>query len=136
MKSFKTYVTEKNKPTNPKLWAASIAAAKSKFDVYPSAYANAWASKHYKSKGGGYECRERHLTAVYLLSLIITIAIFFLFFFFFNRRRHGEIPTSAFPVSVLIMKTIMLALFTKRVGGRRCRLRWSRQLGGNRSKHY
>ena len=55
MKSFKTYITEKNKPTNPKLWAASIAAAKSKFDVYPSAYANAWASKHYKSKGGGWK---------------------------------------------------------------------------------
>jgi len=55
MKSFKTYVTEKNKPTNPKLWAASIAAAKSKFDVYPSAYANAWASKNYKSKGGGWK---------------------------------------------------------------------------------
>ena len=55
MKSFKNYITEKNKPTNPKLWAASIAAAKSKFDVYPSAYANAWASKHYKSKGGSWK---------------------------------------------------------------------------------
>ena len=54
MKSFSTYLQEKNKPTNPKLWASSIAAAKSKFDVYPSAYANAWASKHYKSKGGGW----------------------------------------------------------------------------------
>ena len=29
-------------------------AAKKKFDVYPSAYANAWASKWYKSKGGGW----------------------------------------------------------------------------------
>ena len=55
MKSFKTFIAEKNVPTNPKLWAASIAAAKSKFDVYPSAYANAWASKHYKSKGGGWK---------------------------------------------------------------------------------
>jgi hypothetical protein len=54
MKSFSTYLQEKNKPTNPKLWASSIAAAKSKFDVYPSAYANAWASKNYKSKGGGW----------------------------------------------------------------------------------
>lgn len=44
----------KNAPTNPKLWAASKAAAKAKFDVYPSAYANGWAAKHYKSKGGGW----------------------------------------------------------------------------------
>ena len=58
MKSFNQYLEEKNKPTNPKLWAASIAAAKSKFDVYPSAYANAWASKHYKSKGGGWSKSE------------------------------------------------------------------------------
>ena len=26
--------------------------AKQKFDVYPSAYANGWAAKWYKSKGG------------------------------------------------------------------------------------
>ena len=30
------------------------AAAKKKFDVYPSAYANAWAAKWYKSHGGGW----------------------------------------------------------------------------------
>ena len=35
---------EKNKPTNPELWSRAIAQAKSKFDVYPSAYANGWAS--------------------------------------------------------------------------------------------
>jgi len=46
---------EKNKPTNPELWSRAIAQAKSKFDVYPSAYANGWASKWYKSKGGGWE---------------------------------------------------------------------------------
>jgi hypothetical protein len=48
-------LNEKNKPTNPALWAKSISAAKSKFEVYPSAYANAWASKHYKAAGGGWE---------------------------------------------------------------------------------
>ncbi len=42
----------KAKPTNPALWSKSKAAAKRKFKVYPSAYANAWAAKHYKSKGG------------------------------------------------------------------------------------
>jgi len=47
-------ITEKNEPTNPKLWKQAIAKAKSKFDVYPSAYANAWASKWYKEQGGGW----------------------------------------------------------------------------------
>lgn len=46
---------EKNTPTNPALWAKAKSAARSKFDVYPSAYANAWASKWYKSKGGGWK---------------------------------------------------------------------------------
>ena len=45
---------EKNKPTNPELWSRAISMAKSKFDVYPSAYANGWAAKWYKSKGGGW----------------------------------------------------------------------------------
>jgi hypothetical protein len=50
---------EKNCPTDPGKWAASKAAAKSKFDVYPSAYANGWAAKNYKSKGGGWRtCKE------------------------------------------------------------------------------
>jgi hypothetical protein len=46
---------EKNSPTNSKLWARAKAMARSKFDVYPSAYANGWASKWYKSKGGGWK---------------------------------------------------------------------------------
>ncbi len=41
-----------NKPNNPSTVEESQAKAKEKFDVYPSAYANAWASKWYKSKGG------------------------------------------------------------------------------------
>lgn len=45
----------KNCPTDPGKWAASKAAAKSKFKVYPSAYANGWAAKNYKSKGGGWK---------------------------------------------------------------------------------
>jgi hypothetical protein len=45
---------EENKPTNPELWSRAVAMAKSKFDVYPSAYANGWAAKWYKSKGGGW----------------------------------------------------------------------------------
>jgi hypothetical protein len=42
----------KNKPNDPEMWSACKSAAKSKFDVYPSAYANAWAAKCYKKKGG------------------------------------------------------------------------------------
>jgi len=37
-KSKKSKSKSKNKPTNPKLWAECKAAAKKKFDVYPSAY--------------------------------------------------------------------------------------------------
>jgi hypothetical protein len=47
-------ITEKNKPTKPHLWARAKSLAKSKFDVYPSAYANAWAAKWYRKKGGGW----------------------------------------------------------------------------------
>ena len=46
---------EKNVPTNPALWARAKSQARAKFDVYPSAYANGWASKWYKSKGGGWK---------------------------------------------------------------------------------
>ncbi len=49
------YFDEENKPTNPELWSKAKSLAKSKFDVYPSAYANGWAAKWYKSKGGGWK---------------------------------------------------------------------------------
>ena len=44
----------KNKPTKPELWSRAKSLAKSKFKVYPSAYANGWASKWYKEHGGGW----------------------------------------------------------------------------------
>jgi hypothetical protein len=46
---------EKNVPTNPALWSKFKSQAKAKFDVYPSAYANGWASKQYKAAGGGWK---------------------------------------------------------------------------------
>jgi hypothetical protein len=56
---------EKNCPTDPAKWSASKSAAKSKFDVYPSAYANGWAAKNYKSKGGGWKtCNEGEANAL------------------------------------------------------------------------
>jgi hypothetical protein len=49
---------EKNEPTNPELWDRAIAAAKRKYDVYPSAYANAFASKWYGDKGGKWRTKK------------------------------------------------------------------------------
>jgi len=46
---------EKNTPTNPSKWSYYKSQAKKKFDVYPSAYVNAWAAKKYKAAGGGWK---------------------------------------------------------------------------------
>ena len=46
---------EKNVPTNPSKWSYYKSQAKKKFDVYPSAYANAWAAKKYKAAGGSWK---------------------------------------------------------------------------------
>jgi hypothetical protein len=42
----------KNKPSNPSLWAKAVAAAKRKYDVYPSRYANGYAARWYAKRGG------------------------------------------------------------------------------------
>ena len=55
-------VLEKNVPTNPKLWASCKSQARAKFDVYPSAYANGWACKLYKKKGGGWRKKAKAKT--------------------------------------------------------------------------
>ena len=47
--------TKKNVPTNPSLWKKSLAWAKSRYKVCPSAYCNGAAAKHYKSKGGKWK---------------------------------------------------------------------------------
>ena len=54
-------IDEKNVPTSPEKWARAKAAAKSKFDVYPSAYANGWASKKYKAMGGGWRSTKEEV---------------------------------------------------------------------------
>lgn len=59
------YLTEKNVPTNPELWSKAKALARSKFDVYPSAYANGWAAKWYKKKGGGWKTKKKHKKKVH-----------------------------------------------------------------------
>ncbi len=58
MKGLVTEKKKKPKPTSPEKWARAKAKARSKFDVYPSAYANAYASKEYKKMGGGWRMGE------------------------------------------------------------------------------
>jgi len=54
----KESINEENEPNNPALWDRAVAAAKAKYDVYPSAYANAFASKWYKEKGGTWKTKS------------------------------------------------------------------------------
>ena len=57
----KDYLTEgDNKPTNPSLWSRAKAAAKSKYKVYPSAYANGFAAKWYKEHGGRWKKKSKN----------------------------------------------------------------------------
>ena len=50
----KTTAKRRNVPTNKKLYARVKSAARRKFAVYPSAYANAWLVREYKKRGGRY----------------------------------------------------------------------------------
>lgn len=47
-------MASRNEPTDKALYARVKAAAKRKFAVYPSAYANAWLVREYKKRGGSY----------------------------------------------------------------------------------
>lgn len=53
-KSEENEIKSVNIPTDPDLYARVKAEAKKKFNVYPSAYANAWLVREYKKRGGGY----------------------------------------------------------------------------------
>jgi hypothetical protein len=48
-------ILEKNVPKDKELWNSCKAWAKSKYDVWPSAYACGAAAKRYKSKGGKWK---------------------------------------------------------------------------------
>jgi len=54
-----------NVPTDPALYARVKAEAKRKFDVYPSAYANAWLVREYKKRGGGYRKVSKSIGSVF-----------------------------------------------------------------------
>ncbi len=45
----------KNTPTDKALYSRVKSAAKAKFQVYPSAYANGWLVQEYKRRGGKYK---------------------------------------------------------------------------------
>jgi hypothetical protein len=49
-------------PSNPKLYARVVQAAKDKFDVYPSAVANSWVVQEYKRRGGMYKSDSQNTT--------------------------------------------------------------------------
>jgi len=49
-------------PSNPKLYARVVQAAKDKFDVYPSAVANSWVVQEYKRRGGTYKSDSNSTT--------------------------------------------------------------------------
>jgi hypothetical protein len=49
-------------PSNPKLYASVVQAAKDKFEVYPSAVANSWVVQEYKRRGGTYKFDEASTT--------------------------------------------------------------------------
>ena len=60
----KEKVEKANTPTDPELYARVKAEAKAKFDVYPSAYANAWLVREYKKRGGGYRVTKESVEKV------------------------------------------------------------------------
>ena len=45
--------------SNPSLYRKAKSKAKAKFDVYPSAYANAYMVKEYKKMGGKYKGKKK-----------------------------------------------------------------------------
>jgi hypothetical protein len=57
-KSDETTLKGANIPTDKELYARVKAEAKKKFNVYPSAYANAWLVREYKKRGGGYRVEK------------------------------------------------------------------------------
>ena len=59
LQELKQNLEEKNCPNDASKWSYYVGKAKDKFDVYPSAYANAWASGEYKKAGGTWrKCKN------------------------------------------------------------------------------
>jgi hypothetical protein len=58
-----------SKPADSQLYARVVQAAKDKFDVYPSAVANAWVVQEYKRRGGTYKSDSVSKNSVWTGSL-------------------------------------------------------------------
>jgi hypothetical protein len=52
-----------SEPADTELYNRVKAEAKKKFDVYPSAVANAWVTREYKARGGGYRKEDKNTTS-------------------------------------------------------------------------
>jgi hypothetical protein len=63
-------ITEENIPTKPKLWSRAKALARKKFKVYPSAYANAWASRWYKKHGGRWKKSKKNIKESFIQKIL------------------------------------------------------------------
>jgi len=50
---------DNSEPADKDLYSRVKAEAKAKFDVYPSAYANAWLVREYKARGGKYKAKTK-----------------------------------------------------------------------------
>ena len=58
--NYQNIISERSgKPADGKLYLRVIQAAKDKFDVYPSAVANAWVVAEYKRRGGTYKSEKQ-----------------------------------------------------------------------------
>ena len=68
-------VNEENEPNDKELWSRAIAAAKAKYDVYPSAYANAFASNWYKEKGGTWKTKSESVDENFAVQMMVAKAI-------------------------------------------------------------
>jgi hypothetical protein len=51
-----------SEPSNARLYTQILREAKDKFDVYPSAVANAWVVQEYKRRGGTYKAEKREFS--------------------------------------------------------------------------
>ena len=61
METLSAILIEKSRytPTQPDKWSYAISQAKARYDTYPSAYANMFASKKYKDLGGRWRKKKK-----------------------------------------------------------------------------
>lgn len=65
---------EGSEPADKELYSRVKAEAKEKFDVYPSAVANAWVVREYKKRGGTYKKKEKSAKASPLVLELLQIS--------------------------------------------------------------